>query len=71
MLCLHYEDVSQTVPTAVKLHAGDTDGKVKGKQPEEIRRFKRSEKRIVNPLTPLTLRHVGQMLSAHDSQVNI
>lgn len=52
----------------------DTDGnvKVEDKWLEGSRRFKRRRKtRIVNLLTLVTLRRVGQMLSAHDSQLNI
>lgn len=73
MLCLHYEDVSQTALAAVHPSRKTLTGKLEDqdKWPEGSRQFKRKQKRVVNPLTPVTLRRVGQMLSAHDSQLNI
>lgn len=69
MLCLHYEDVSQTAPAAVNPICKTLTGQMAGG--EKAVQKKEEKKKIVNPLTPVTLGRVGQMLSAHDSQLNI
>lgn len=67
MLCLHYEDVSQTAPAAVKPML-----RLRGMLKLRTNGWRGAgSSKGVNSLTPVTLRHVGQMLSVHDSQQKI